>query len=202
LEKINRINNRKITVLLVSTLVVGFAIICGGSDRLLAKIGDRILLEINNSFYTQRQMESYLFLKDFVRGEYKGKTNHMNQDNWKPRLESYLYDMLIHQDTQRMGSFFPNDKSISGAMNAIKAEAKKSPEFFGRMKFLGVDGKNLRRVVAQILQVEGYRRSKSLDSKSAPSKRRALNWATDLRKKFVIRHFDGSKKFEELTAIQ
>src|SRR5262249_49257654 len=61
-------------------------------------LGDRLVTEINNIPYTQRQVETYLFVKEALRKNEPGQgISLVNSSNWQMALDAFSEDMLIQQ---------------------------------------------------------------------------------------------------------
>lgn len=152
-------------------------------------LGDRLLMEINHYTFSQRQMEVYLLIKNLIYRP-KAPTIKLNQSNWFKSIEEYRDDMVIYLETKRLGRFQPPDDRVQSISKSIEHRLNRSRIIQNNAARLGIDRLALLRAVANVIQVEEYRKLKSMN--------REAGWLKSLAPKYVVRSFKGSEKFQEI----
>jgi hypothetical protein len=174
------------------TVTVSLPSFAQGKGKVLSvntTVGDRVLLEIENFYFSQRQMEVYYFTKHLALMD-QGDRVAINEKNWSLLLNNYIEDMLIYQETQKIGSFFPSEKMVSSVKLKLFDLSKNDSKVRDEMRKLELSMKEISAVSAIALQVASFRQNKF--------KNKSNNWVDELKKKYVVRLFKGSQKFVPL----
>ncbi|NRA44025.1 MAG: hypothetical protein HRU09_03605 [Oligoflexales bacterium] len=153
------------------------------------ELGDRLLMDINHYTFSQRQMEVYLLIKSLIYKTGKQKAK-LNQDNWLPSIEKFREDMIIYLETKRLGRFQPPDDKVQSIARDLERKIYKSTVIRADASRLGLDRLTLLRAVASVVQVEEYRKLKSMGQE--PS------WIKALEPKYVVRLFKGSHRYQSI----
>lgn len=149
-----------------------------------ATVGDRLIIELNQYGFTQRQMEVYLLFRSVLspRGEYKPWL--VGTQNWEESVQAFRDDMMIFLETRRLGRFQPQNVSIQQANQKALAEADRSLAVSGTFKRLGIDRWTSLRTIVKVMQVDKYRRLKNSSGDKT--------WLYEIEKKYVVRRFNGT----------
>ncbi|MEZ4742485.1 MAG: hypothetical protein R3B45_08565 [Bdellovibrionota bacterium] len=164
-------------------------------------LGDRVLAEINNTFYTQWQLEGYFLIKKALDNTPINEKSLQRKESWQKDLDIFLFDMLIHQDTQKMGSFFPNDQSIDKNLEKIKKLSSTNIYFRDALQVLGLNNKTLKQTTITVIQVKSYKQNKNIGIEKDDSIGKTPAWKSDLKKKYIIRRFKDSQNYYPLLSI-
>lgn len=164
-------------------------------------LADRLIMEIDHTPYSQRQLEIYFVVKDALTG--KQNIRSTNTTNWHSLYEEFRVDMIIHQEALRLGSFNPSLNMLGKAEKIFNMHRVKQDIIIASMQRLGASQKTVKKVIATALRVESFRRSKERQASIRESQKsssivrtiRFSKWQKDLESRAVIRHFDGSDKF-------
>lgn len=188
-----------------------FAAVCGAIFFLAATragaivVGDRAVLSINNTTYTQRQVEMYIVIKESLRKNTALESARVvHAGNWLEALTVFTEDMIIHQESLRLGGLQAADQLIDRFSNLIKEKNAKSPLFRATMERLGADQVGITRVLDTVIRVAAFRRSKDRQASTsgAPeiddSESTQPSWLTDLNERAIIRRYEGAQSFIEI----
>ena len=170
------------------TLLAGFFLIMGLSVQnsvFSATVGDRLIIELNQYGFTQRQMEVYLLFRSVLSpGGGESKPWLVGESNWQESVQEFRNDMMIFLETRRLGRFQPQNLRIQQANQKALAAADKDAAITGAFKRLGIDRWTSLRTIVKVMQVDEYRRLK--DSSGDKS------WLYEIEKKYVVRRFNGT----------
>jgi hypothetical protein len=173
----------------------GYAILSAGATARSTQLGDRLLLEVGNTFYSQYQLQCYDLVRTIL-DEKKWATPYEgpNAGNWGELVRNFALEMVILQEAQRLGSFFPTQEAVGlgiKKINSLKLSNAHLGEAFAEMQ---MDEPSLLRTVAIVLQVGAFRANKPAtnpgDAQLAEPK-----WLKDLLDKTLIRYLDGSRSY-------
>jgi hypothetical protein len=125
------------------------------------RIGDRLVLELASSVFTQRSLETYVLVKHavFSNGTYRNIT----ASNWEDIRDEFLADMIIDREASRLGSFRVNPETMKGAMDKFDESVKTNSEFKAQISELRLSPPRLQQEIAAALRIEAFKRSKSPD---------------------------------------
>ena len=152
-------------------------------------LGDRLLMDINHYTFSQRQMEVYLLIKSMIYTT-KGPLVKLSQTNWLNSIEKFREDMIIYLETKRLGRFQPPDDKVQSIARDLERRIYKSPNIKGDAQRLALDRLTLLRAVANVIQVEEYRKLKSMSQEPG--------WVKSLEPKYVVRSFKGSHRYQTI----
>ena len=152
-----------------------------------ATLGDRLLLEINNYSYTQRQLEAHMLVKKNIEARYQ--TGELfNQNNWRDLLNTFQQDMLILLEIERYGWYDPSLADIETAQHNILRNLGNNPTDFVR---LGIDSSMLTNLIISNLKISLYRnRQTTLNEGNS--------WLEKLAKKNYLRLYHQSSIYQPI----
>ena len=168
-------------------LLVGIFLIVGlpvQNSVFSATVGDRLIIELNQYGFTQRQMEVYLLFRSVLSPGGVSKPWLVGENNWQESVQEFRNDMMIFLETRRLGRFQPQNLRIQQANQKALAAADKDAAITGAFKRLGIDRWTSLRTIVKVMQVDEYRRLK--DSSGDKS------WLYEIEKKYVVRRFNGT----------
>ena len=168
------------------SLIVKNAAIAQSKDQTL---GDRLLMDINHYTFSQRQMEVYLLVKSMIYNSENSMVQ-LNQKTWLSSIEKFREDMIIYLETKRLGRFQPPDDKVQSITRDLERRLYSTPAISKEAKRLGLDRLTLLRAVANVIQVEEYRKLKSMNQEPG--------WVKLLEPKYVVRSFKGSLKYQRI----
>jgi hypothetical protein len=125
------------------------------------KIGDRLVLELANSVFTQRSLETHLLVKHavFKNGVYRS----VSASNWEDARDEFLADMIVDREASRLGSFRVNPETMKRAMDAFDELLRRDHAFNVQIKELSLSPPRIQQEIAAALRIEAFKRSKSPD---------------------------------------
>jgi hypothetical protein len=189
-----------------------FAAVCGAVFFLAAPragavvLGDRAVLSINNTTYTQRQVEMYIVIKESLRKNTALESARIvHAGNWLEALTVFTEDMIIHQESLRLGGLQATDQLIDRFSNLIKEKNVKSPLFRATMDRLGADQVGVTRVLDTVIRVAAFRRSKDRQATSTGTPEiddvdnSQPSWLSELKDRAIIRRYEGAQAFLEIS---
>lgn len=167
-----------------------------------AVVGDRAVLSINNTTYTQRQVEMYIVIKESLRKNAAIESARVvNATNWTEALTVFTEDMTIHQESLRLGGLQAADQLIDRFSNLIKEKNAKSQLFRATMERLGADQVGITRVLDTVIRVAAFRRSKERQAATAgvpeidDGDGSQPVWLTELKERAIVRRYEGTQDF-------
>src|SRR5690606_35170412 len=123
-----------------------------------AQLGDRLVIAINDTPYTQRQIEMYITIKESLRKS--DNVRLIQPSDWADVVDVFTEDMIIFQESLRLGSFEPADPLVGRFLSAVKDKISQDRKFGAELKRLGVEEPDLRSALQTVLRIDSYRRSK------------------------------------------
>lgn len=188
------------------------------------KLGDRVVVAINDLTYTQRQVESYITLKECLR-----KTDNLqspllvDKNNWPDALLVFVDDMILLQEVTRLGSYLDVSQLIDQYEKIVKDKLTKHVSLASLAQRLGFSDLTIAQTLEDILRIAYFRRSKMKQASmmlplqnedgadplnSLPirqnsgnldvSEERAAKWFKTLVEQSRVRYFEGSKIYVEI----
>ncbi len=176
------------------------------SSASAAKIGDRLVVSLNNQPYSQRQIEVYFSIKELLRNQVDETLLMVDENNWRRFLNVYIEDMIILQEAVRLGSFQVNDVALQKYFKIVKSQFEANKKLQANFARLGIDSSSLKSTLSNVLRVAGFRRSKSrLVTSSAKDEdygttedsaaRFKKRWLNELKERAVIRTYENAYNY-------
>jgi hypothetical protein len=177
---------------------------CNAEAGSKKSIGDRVVVEINNIVYTQRQLEVYITVKESLKSAQSSEIRFVNASSWPVFLEEFKQDMIIEQEAQRLASFNPTERMILKAEEIYRNKIENNIELREAMLKLDIDKNTLIRTIPSALRIEAFRRSKEKRTDELKEKEVASGlvsgpkqqWLIELEQRAVVRFFDGATSYE------
>ena len=175
-------------------------------------IGDRVVMEVNGSAFTQRQIELFILLRSALGDPEKGAPLTVaSKENWASVVKVFSEEMIVLQEAQRSGSFLASGKTVETAVALVRENIKRSPVIAARLDSLKPESIEVVRYVGWALRSEAYRRSKDRQSDQQPKTGdgkttaeqnggggASNTWKVELIDRAVVRYFEGAKAFVEI----
>ena len=149
------------------------------------QLGDRLLLQINNVSYTQRQLEAHTLIREALQVT-RPSTERLviSAQVWRGLLEKFREDMLILLELERYDRYRPSEADIDTARRYVMQHQEKLQADFVR---LGIDDDMLTELVAVNLKINFYRRAQ--EQKTTTTKPR---WLQKIEQRNFVRFYRGS----------
>lgn len=154
-----------------------------------ARLGDRVLLKIDNDVFTQRELEAYLNLKTLLHSD-KKEPLLVDKANWPDSFASATHDMIIWAELSELKVLalrFGADPRLLPAMEKIRNAIVKYPAFSRMYSRLVLDEAFCEKTLIAILQIADYVAFKE----KSPQR----DWFENLRKQFKILIFASSQEY-------
>lgn len=172
-----------------------------------ATLADRLVLEVDNTSYSQRQFELYTVLRSALYVEDAAKITFVTEKNWTEQLDLFRLDMLVAQEAQRLSTALPGKRVIDAAAEVVQRKIKRNPrlkEFLLRMK---ADDTVVRRALSSILRVKSFllsrERQYGADLSRVEEKAdldRNADWFQRLEQRTPHRIFEGAHRYQVIDA--
>ncbi len=177
------------------------------TETLLAQVGDRAVLAINNVTYTQRQIEMYIVVKESLRKNTGIETARVvNAANWNEAVVVFTEDMIIYQEAQRLGGLQAPDQLVERFVSLIQEKSKKSDVFRATMTRLGADQVGITRVLDSVIRIASFRRSKDRQASTTETTGEIEDqtgatpeWLTEITDRSIVRRYEGTGQFIEIS---
>ena len=163
-------------------LLISMLALCSSAFTL----GDRLLLQINNHSYTQRQLEAHTLVREALRvaHQYDDAAAIISAQKWRDLLDLFREDMLILLELERYDRYRPNPQDIEAAKHyVLQKQDLMRPEFVR----LGIDNSMLNELIVVNLKINTYRQAQ--DKKTATTKPR---WLQKIEQRNFVRFYRGS----------
>ena len=153
-------------------------------------ISDRLIIGVNNTSYSQLEMESYFFVKDVL--IYKRAPISVGA-NWKNNIDEFTNDMIMLYEGERIGGGAPPDEANYNSRLAQCKQAFPGSPLAKYWRSLP-ESKMIRNAIQFALKVDNYQSSRQWrrNNKEIP------NWFKKLYEASKIRYFDGAHKYRPL----
>jgi hypothetical protein len=169
--------------------------------------GDRVLVHIQKSAFSQRRLEAYIYVKRAI--ETKGQTIEIGQKNWTELSDEFLNDMLIEIESMRLGGFRPAISAMTLANDNYEKRVAESQHLRDRMASLEVSHAELQQIITTILRVEAYKVSKGVLTELKKSEIVFVSneatlkseWFAKLKSQASVRWFANSDKYIAIAPV-
>jgi len=176
------------------------------AEELFAQVGDRAVLAINGTTYTQRQIELYIVVKESLRRNTGIESARVvNGSNWNEAVTVFTEDMIVYQESQRLGGLQPPDQLIERFTNLINEKTKKSAAFRATMTRLGADQVGMTRVLDSVIRTAAFRRSKDRQASALDAtgdieelSGTTPQWLIEIIDRAIVRRYEGTDQFIEI----
>lgn len=172
-----------------------------------ARLGDRLVVSINNLPYTHRQIEAYATVREALRPGDDGTRVAVVAANWKDAIDVFTEEMIILQEAQRLGGFQADSKIAARFQSVLDERMRSGTAVRATLDRLGYDAVGIGRVVDAVLRVATFRRSKERQPGGAGGDKGASQedgppapasapgggggpWLDELKARAVVRHYD------------
>ncbi len=163
-------------------LLVIYVLALGNSAYTL---GDRLLLQINNDSYTQRQLEAHTLVREALRVVRQPETAAIiSASRWRDWLDMFREDMLILLELERYDRYRPSPADIAAARRYVLQKHALMQADFVR---LGIEDSTLTELIVVNLKINFYRRAR--DKKTAVQRPR---WLQKMEQRHFVRFYRGS----------
>lgn|GEM_PF-4553399 len=172
----------------------------GGEPR--KTLGDRLIVSVNSTPYTQRQIEVYLTVKEGLRDASVDSAPVLNSENWPAALNAFADDMIVHQEAHRVGSFQVTENAEKLARGKFEKRRSGDSAFATASGRLNIDDRTLTRTLNTVLRTEAFRRNKERQSIVARTDDDgAPRWFEEIKDRAVVRYFAGAEKYVEIRPV-
>lgn len=147
-------------------------------------LGDRLLLQVNNHSYTQRQLEAHTLIREALRVVRDEAVGIISAQRWRDLLDLFREDMLILLELERYDRYRPNPEDIETAKHYVLQKQEVMRAEFVR---LGIDDSMLTELIVVNLKINAYRRAQ--DKKTTTTKPR---WLQKIEQRNFVRFYRSS----------
>ena len=170
-----------------------------------APLGDRLVVAVNGVPYTQRQVESYVLVKESLRKE--AMTRVLGARDWSEALAAFAEDMTVLQESERLGSFQTEGALLEKYRTQLDARIAAGASLKAAVRRLDMANTELSRTLEGVLRVAAFRHGKDHTPGSAnatPARDgegrsgSVPRWLEDLTARTVIRYFEDASRFQAI----
>lgn len=176
-------------------------------------IGDRLVVTINNVPYSQRQVEMYIHVKESLRKTSDGTTRTISAANWLDALTVFTEDMIILQESQRLGSFQAPEQAFDKYLAVVREKIAKGPALAAALQRLGVSDQAVGRTLEEVLRIAAFRRSKErqdqqnerddkTDGAGPGTRAGEAKWLTELVARAAVRRYGDAGLYVTIEPTQ
>lgn len=150
------------------------------------QLGDRLLLQINNVSYTQRQLEAHTLIREALRVTLSSTERLViSAQVWRDLLDKFREDMLILLELERYDRYRPSKADIDTARRYV---LQKQVELQADFVRLGIDDNMLTELLAVNLKINAYRRAQKQKTTTMTKPR----WLQKIEQRNFVRFYRGS----------
>lgn len=186
----------------LSLFLLLFYFVSSNESFSTTKLINRLLININKSHYTQRELEIYLLVKKIL--ENKEESYHMTLETWNQYIEEFTNDFLIYQTAKQLDFYKKTKAKTAGYKDLLeKIKLSKSKHTNIKNKFTQINPnhneikKNFRKYT--IIR-EFILRKNSINRTDFSSNKKPL-WFLNLYKEYRIRYYKNSNSYEKLSSV-
>ena len=179
----------------------------------VGRLGDRLIVSVNNLPYTQRQIEAYATVREALRSGSVSDGVVVASGNWKDAVDMFTEEMIILQEAQRLGGFQAESRLTSKFQSLLSERLQANSSLRTTLERLGYHAKSSRRLVDAILRVATFRRSKERQLNAQVSDKSVTNktdgppapagapvnaggpWLDDLKARTIVRHYEEAFRY-------
>ena len=169
-----------------------------------ARYKDRLIIEVNNTIYTQWQVEAFHFAHALMKPRLDRKNLKVNTQNWRQVLKKFELLIILLQEANRLGSFLPNKEILDEVNSYVTSRINNNLELQRRYQELGLNPSEMKKNIRSIIQVESLRESKSRRQsreKSVSKKDWSESaWFLEISNRTLIRRYRGAEIYQSLNA--
>ncbi len=166
------------------------------------ELGNRVVLQIGNQVYTQRQVEIYNFVEVIFSfdASQQGELSHLSYSevsdkNWGSILNYFLDRMVLNQEAERLGSYEPLENIVSKAIQVYSEKIKENRNIQSYVEHLKIEEHEIKKALIVILRVKSFdqsqKRMKSVDQ--------ADPLLEELKMKYLVRFFENAKSWKKIS---
>lgn len=166
-----------------------------------APLLERLVVEIEKSASSQRDLEVYMALRSFV---IEGAVHVEVSDPsiWSQNLDRYAWDMIVDHEAQRLGSFQIDGRTLGKIADAWDRLVTKDPAVASFTRRLAVDRDTVRAAATTVLRVQAFISTKerqTLQGIKETFRPGVLNpkaeWFVKLEQRLSYRVFEGARNY-------
>ncbi len=161
-------------------------------------IVNRIVLQIRNQAYSQRELELYRAAKWSMRSPEPFVP--LSASNWSQELASFSRDMLLFKEAWTTNRFQADESVINSNLEKIFQRVQSEPELSKLFQRLQGERVDLIELVAMEIQVENFQQSKKRTDRFSNADNDAdyKSFIDSLASKYYVRPFVGADVYIEL----
>lgn len=155
---------------------------------------DRILMKINESAFTQRELENYLLVKAVRKSQ---RQLIASEKNWYSAVRAFKDDMLIYEESRKLRYPVEASATLPADVQYVKAAIQKDAELrilADRLLLTEKDIETILRVMLRVDKYKGEQRENAFDTMGVPPKRRV----PFLDKRNSVRMYDDAMSYRHI----
>ena len=184
--------------MLVRNLILLMSLAWFGQSISASDIFDRLVLEVNKTSYSQRQVEIYIGTRNVLAARSADVDVSVNSRNWQDILFQFRDEMMVEQEAQRLGTVQPNLQMVDELFKVLRTKQKRVRSLTALYQRLNVDSAEVRTVLASIIRVRGFlvtkRRQGASDLKQLNIEK-SVGWFRKLTARVPSRVYEGALSY-------
>lgn len=151
---------------------------------------DRLIVKINQDYFTQREVESYITVKKLITQDNNLAVDFITKENWNETLQEFIDDLIVYTEINRLGIYRARKNQIKDLLNIIHKKKEKHLQTAKFMEHLNLDDNTLTKRIETAARVANYIKNKMPNSKNTKIEH---TWLVNLRKKYIVRLYKRAK---------
>jgi len=155
---------------------------------------DRIVMKINETAFTQRELENYLLVKAVRRSQ---KQLIATQENWEASVQLFKNDMLIYEESRKLRYPVEIPTTLPSDVKAVQQVIETNPEMKNLEDRLLLNERDIDNVLRMMLRIEKFKvdqRDNAAEVIAVPQKKRV----PFLEKRNYIRMYDDAMSYRRI----
>ncbi len=150
---------------------------------------DRVILKVNDSTYTQRDLEIYLLVKALAVAQSQGIAT---ENNWQDSVQRFKTDMLAYEETFKL-RYASSSKIADAELAKVRTLITASKELNDLSQRLVIADKDIEQSLIMLERIQKYNKEQkeSVESQGIPHERRVPL----AEKRNFVRIFDDAHEY-------
>jgi hypothetical protein len=157
-------------------------------------LGDRIILKINTSVFSQRDMELHLMILAALDDVRSPKLFPLTNSNWLQALLLFKNDMLTYSEAEKLRQLRFEEQERSKQLATVTSNLANAT-YQENIKRLGIKNAEISEHLSKILIITQLKRS--LEDKTK-SKEDYNTWLTKTEKNYFFRFFEDAQTYKPI----
>jgi hypothetical protein len=162
-------------------------------------LGNRLILDINNISFTQRELEVYILVRKILDHQVNMQENYrMKQELWVPSLEDFKNDMLMVMESERLRQSRGSEQERQKLYAEVET-ATQNNFIQGYIILLGINSQDLKAAVDKYMLTLALKKNPEIYGKNNKQKISFEEWISQLEKSYFLHFFNEADIYKPIT---